>query len=243
MEAEAGAHLLRCAPAFRSLGRPQITAAAAPGHRAPSLTSPDTGHPEWRWQGRITQRSGPNITLTKEDIDLLYEYDRWANGRVFDAALALNAEQFARDLGGSFRSVRDTLLHIVGSEWAWLTYWKEPSPSSAFLTDLWPRADALFHPSTSPDLAAVQRKWVAVEREQVEFVKGLTAESLRRTLPVGETHVSLAHLMQHLTNHSTYHRGQVALMMRQLAARPLATDFAMFLMEGRRAEGAFVSDL
>jgi uncharacterized damage-inducible protein DinB len=53
-------------------------------------------------------------------------------------------------------------------------------------------------------------------------------------LPVRETQISLAHLMQHVANHSTYHRAQVALMMRQLAANPLATDFAMFLMEGRR---------
>jgi uncharacterized damage-inducible protein DinB len=53
-------------------------------------------------------------------------------------------------------------------------------------------------------------------------------------LPLRATQISLAYLMQHLANHSTYHRGQVALMMRQLAAEPLATDFALFLMEGRR---------
>jgi len=41
--------------------------------------------------------------------------------------------------------------------------------------------------------------------------------------------------MQHLANHSTYHRGQVALMMRQLHAEPLATDFHVFLVEGSRA--------
>jgi uncharacterized damage-inducible protein DinB len=40
--------------------------------------------------------------------------------------------------------------------------------------------------------------------------------------------------MQHLANHSTYHRGQVALMMRQLDAEPLATDFHVFLVESRR---------
>jgi len=53
-------------------------------------------------------------------------------------------------------------------------------------------------------------------------------------LPVRTTQISLAHLMQHLANHSNYHRGQVALMMQELAADPLAEDFAMFLMEGRR---------
>jgi len=55
-------------------------------------------------------------------------------------------------------------------------------------------------------------------------------------LPVRETQISLAHLMQHLANHSTYHRGQTSLMMRQLAAAPVATDFALFLLEGRRKQ-------
>ena len=78
----------------------------------------------------------------------------------------------------------------------------------------------------------MQLKWAEIEREQIEFVNRVTDESLQRTLPIRDTQVSVAHLMQHLANHSTYHRGQVALMMRQLAAEPLATDFAMFLMEG-----------
>src|SRR5690242_21642786 len=32
------------------------------------------------------------------------------------------------DLGGSLRSVRDTLVRIIGGEWGWLKCWKEPSP-------------------------------------------------------------------------------------------------------------------
>ena len=50
-------------------------------------------------------------------------------------------------------------------------------------------------------------------------------------LPFRGTRLSLMHLMQHVVNHSTYHRGQVALMMRQLGAEPLATDFHVFLVE------------
>jgi uncharacterized damage-inducible protein DinB len=172
--------------------------------------------------------------MTKDDIQLLYEYDRWANNRTLQAASNLSAEEFTRDLGGSFRSVRDALVHIVGSQWAWLTYWNEPSPSAAFLDDLWPREEALFHPSVFPEFSAVQCKWTEIEKEQIEFINRVTDESLERMLPVLETQISLAHLMQHLANHSTYHRGQVSLMMRQLAAKPLPTDFAMFMMVGRR---------
>jgi uncharacterized damage-inducible protein DinB len=61
-----------------------------------------------------------------------------------------------------------------------------------------------------------------------------TNELLDKFVPFRTTQVTLAHLMQHLANHSTYHRGQVALMMRQLDAEPVATDFHVFLMERSR---------
>lgn len=175
--------------------------------------------------------------MTKNDTRLLYEYDRWANARVLRAASALSAEQFTRDLGGSFRSVRDTLVHILGGEWGWLTYWKEPSHSPAFLQDLRARLEALFNPDKYPNLAAVRQKWMEVESELAEFVNGLTGESLEQTLPFRTTRLKLVYLMQHLANHSTYHRGQVALMMRQLGAEPQATDYHVFLVE-RAGEAA-----
>jgi uncharacterized damage-inducible protein DinB len=176
--------------------------------------------------------------MNKDDIQLLFEYDLWANNRVLQAVSALSVEQFTRDLGGSFRSVRDTLLHIIGGEWGWLTYWKEPSPGSAFVKDLWTRMDAQFHPNAFPNIASVKSKWAEIEKEQAEFVNGVTNESLGRMLPVRATQLSLAHLMQHLANHSTYHRGQIALKMRQLEAKPLATDFHVFLVECRREPAA-----
>jgi uncharacterized damage-inducible protein DinB len=169
--------------------------------------------------------------MTKDDIQMLFAYDRWANGRVLLAAAALSAEQFTRELGGGFGSARNTLVHILGGEWGWLTFWKEASPGPTFLKDLWTRHDALFDPSGFPDVAAVERKWAEVEKEQAEFLNRLTDESLKRMLPVRDTGICLAHLMQHLANHSSYHRGQVALMMRLLDAKPLATDFHLFLLE------------
>ena len=71
--------------------------------------------------------------MNKDDIQLLYEYDRWANKRVLQAVSALSAEQFTRDLGGSFRSVRHTVVDTIAGEWDWLAYWKEWSASACLL--------------------------------------------------------------------------------------------------------------
>jgi uncharacterized damage-inducible protein DinB len=174
------------------------------------------------------------ITMTREDIQLLSEYDRWANNRDLQAAFALTVEAFTRDLGGSFCSVRDTLVHIIAGEWIWLAYWRMPPHNPDELTMLIKRRDTLFDAQAFPNIAAVQLKWSEIEKEQIEFVDQITNERLEKMLPFRTIQVRLAHLMQHLANHSTYHRGQVALMMRQLGSEPVATDFHVFLAEAQR---------
>ena len=166
--------------------------------------------------------------MTTDDIRLLYEYDRWANHRVLKAASRLSDEQFRRPTSGSFHCVRDTLLHILGGEWIWLAYWRNPPESPASLSDLKAKRDALFSPEAFPNVDALQSKWNEVELEQSEFVNRVDNENLAKMLPFRGTRLSL---MQHVVNHSTYHRGQVALTMRQLGAEPLATDFHVFLLQ------------
>ena len=50
----------------------------------------------------------------------LFRYNAWANGLFFRVLSTLGPEQFARDLGSSHASVRDTAVHIIWAEWIWL---------------------------------------------------------------------------------------------------------------------------
>ena len=170
--------------------------------------------------------------MTKGDIQLLFEYDRWANNKVLQAVSVLSEEQFIRDLRGSFCSVRDTFVHIIGGEWLWLSYWKAPSHSPEIIVELRAQRDTHIHPNRLPDFASVQLKWAEVEKKQLAFVSHVTDEGLKTKLPARGMPLELVHLMQHMVNHSTYHRGQISLMMRQLNAEPVATDFHVFLTDG-----------
>jgi len=62
-------------------------------------------------------------------------------------------------------------------------------------------------------------------------VNTLTDADLEKVFPSRGGELRLVRLMQHLANHSTYHRGQISLMMRQLQAKPAPTDFHLFLTE------------
>ena len=164
-----------------------------------------------------------------EDFRLLYEYNTWANHRALDACTALTDEQFTRDLHSSFPSVRDTLVHLFLVEWIWLERWHGRSPAA--------------YPSAAdyPNLASVRGRWEEIERDMTDYVASLQAEDLSRVIhhktmkgdPQSAPHW---HMLQHLVNHQTYHRGQITTMLRQLGAKAIATDLIFFYRE--RAAGA-----
>jgi uncharacterized damage-inducible protein DinB len=162
--------------------------------------------------------------MNVEDFRLLYDYNSWANHRTLDACAALAEEQFTRDLGSSFRSVRDTLAHICGVEWLWLQRWHGRSHNA-----LPPAAEF-------PNVESLRRRWDEVERNLLDYIASLTPEDIQRIIQHKTTQgvpqaAPLWQMLQHLVNHGTYHRGQVATMLRQLGAKPLSTDLILFYRE------------
>jgi uncharacterized damage-inducible protein DinB len=162
--------------------------------------------------------------MSPDEIRILYDYNAWANRRSLDAAAALGVEQFLKPLSSSFSSVRDTLAHIWGSEWLWLERFQGRSPAS--LPDV----------AQFDDVAALKSRWQEDEVRLLKFVASLSQEDLNkvheyRTLSFGQYKNSLWQSMQHMVNHGTYHRGQVATMLRQLNAKPLSSDLIHFYRE------------
>src|ERR1700693_1930317 len=155
------------------------------------------------------------------EISKLFAYNRWANERTFEPVSALTGEEYGWTLGGSFPSVRETLAHIYGAEWMW----QGRSPRG-----LPPAHDV-------PTLAVLREKWRAVEDGQREFLRGLSEDRMAEVVSYvnvkGETwSYPLEEMLVHLVNHSTYHRGQVATMIRQLGKTPEPPDYLVFLDEG-----------
>jgi uncharacterized damage-inducible protein DinB len=80
----------------------------------------------------------------RELVGTMYAYNDWANARILDTAARLDPDRYRADHGASFGSVHDTLVHIMGAQWLWLSRWQGTSPRAlpspdAFAT---PRASA-----------------------------------------------------------------------------------------------------
>jgi uncharacterized damage-inducible protein DinB len=86
------------------------------------------------------------------------------------------------------------------------------------------------------DLDSLRSALVEQDRSLRAYVDARTAAELARSFDYrdlkGNAHRSvLWETLQHLANHSTYHRGQVTTLLRQSGAKPVSTDFIAFCRE------------
>jgi uncharacterized damage-inducible protein DinB len=160
--------------------------------------------------------------MDTKTIRLMWDYTKWADARAFDAVSKLAPEAYLKDMGSSMKSVRDTMVHLVSAQWIWLSRWKGTSPKT-----MWTAGD---YPSVAP----LRERWAALHGEIEAFVSAQADASLMQDVTYqnmkGDTlKFPLGALFLHVVNHSTYHRGQVTTLLRQLGAQPVATDLALFL--------------
>src|SRR4029077_695227 len=108
-------------------------------------------------------------SMQPETIHELYLYNHWANQRSLASVAPLSPEQFTRNMGNSFSSVRDTLAHILSAEWIWLERWLGRSPKS------------MLPASDFPTVEALRQRWATVEQDLSRFLPTLTPERLRQS--------------------------------------------------------------
>ncbi len=169
--------------------------------------------------------------MNTEDVRTLYTYNRWANDRIIGTVRPLEHNEFTRDGRTSHGSIRGTLVHTLWAEWIWLQRWRGESPKR------------LFAEKEFADITVIEKYWNGVEHERQEFIVQLTDPQLMERLTYenlqGERWAyRLGQMMQHVVNHSTYHRGQVVTLLRQLSHTPIATDFLVFFDETNDAGAA-----
>jgi uncharacterized damage-inducible protein DinB len=164
--------------------------------------------------------------MTTHEARKLFHYNSWATARMFSAAEALTPEQVEAPLVSSFPSLMATLAHIVVTEWIWLQRWRGESPTAA---PAW---------AAEPSLRELKAQLAAIEAERASFLVGRTDADLEDEVSYrggdGQAFAHpLADLIRHVVNHSTYHRGQLVTLLRQLGHTPPSTDFTRYLREAK----------
>ena len=150
------------------------------------------------------------------------KYNRWANTSLIETSAELDSISFRQNIESSFPSVQKTWIHIIWAEELWLQRWQ----GRAFFGEL----SILDY----PNIESIRRKIDDLSQSQIQFLKSLKAGDEDKKISYennrGENwEYSLGQMVQHMTLHSTYHRGQIVTMLRQLKITPPGLDYLIYV--------------
>ena len=152
------------------------------------------------------------------DIQALYDYHYWANGRILEAATRVAAEQFDAPAPVPKGSLRGTLVHLLEAERAWLARWEGRPPAPP-------------PPDDDVTVASLTARWRESEIAVRAYLAGLADDALDRdfryTRSDGETRVRpFWHTLIHVVNHGTQHRSEAAVLLTLYGASPGDLDLS-----------------
>jgi uncharacterized damage-inducible protein DinB len=154
--------------------------------------------------------------MKEESIQLLC-YHNWANLKLLDHMMELPAETFTKKLNGTFPSISATFHHIYNIDQQWF---KRFNPEALTKT-----IDLNGIEETKEYFIELHKNMKDFIRNHYDSLQVIQYENSKREV----FRNSIDELIRHITNHGTYHRGNISTMIRQLGHEGTYTDYIFFL--------------
>ena len=139
----------------------------------------------------------------------LYQYNAWANQRVINCLTRQSI---------SDEKILSIMGHIVAAQYLWLHRIKGLPPAQV----------KLWGEYTLPQLVnmadEVGKLWLEFVESTDNFDRELTYHNYTNDPYTNNVEA----IMMHLVNHSSYHRAQIAMLLRQKGFEPINTDFITY---------------
>ena len=159
--------------------------------------------------------------LIRDELGDLFAYNAWANDRMIASVEALSEEEYARVLGGGWPSVRDTLAHLASATRAWDERFAGRSPERLLTGADLPRREEAVAMLRAADAALAERVRTSTEADRAAILSYVNLQGKTKKVPAWA-------VFRHAVNHASYHRGQIASMVRMLGHEPKATDLVFW---------------
>jgi uncharacterized damage-inducible protein DinB len=149
-------------------------------------------------------------------------YNLWANELIAGLLNKLDLKLLDAEVKSSFPSLRKTVMHIWDAELIWLSRLEGRKIS-------WPPTAQFKDPAIGDFLNASRDLHNFVEGKSAEYFHASTSFSDSKGNPYT---MNNAGILMHVFNHSTFHRGQIVTMARELGQTELpSTDLIRYLRE------------
>lgn len=161
-----------------------------------------------------------------EPVLEMYNYHAWANGVIIDRLNELPEHVYHKEIQSGFSSVSKVLSHIYLTDYAWFDIisgisMDEAMASSSELKEGVEKKSIEEMKKTFIDLYERNKALLStVDMEKVMVVNNPYAGSLETTISESVLHV---------VTHGSYHRGNIATMLRQMGHTSVMQDFGLYL--------------
>lgn len=158
-----------------------------------------------------------------------YQYHKWANDRIFEHLKELPEEIYNQQIKSVFSSLQEVLIHIYQADGMWLSVMSGDDFSQTMKI-----LKQQKEKSSGQPLDQMNRLYKEMNQSYEVFLH--EHDDLDKLMKIqhpkyGELETSVTEMVKHIVNHGTYHRGNIAAMVRQQGHAGVSTDYIFFLYD------------
>lgn len=147
-------------------------------------------------------------------------YNHWANNKLAQLLCTLNVSMLDKEIISSFPTIRKTVHHIWDAELVWMSRLK-------YETVNWPPSNAFNNPNIDEFVNTSYNLLSYLSNQEQNY---FDEKIIYKNLKAQEFSNTRTEMIWHCMNHSTFHRGQIVTMLRQIGIKEIPqTDLIAYL--------------
>jgi uncharacterized damage-inducible protein DinB len=157
----------------------------------------------------------------------MYNYHVWANEVIIDRLKELPKEIYHKEIQSGFSSVSKVLSHIYLTDYAWfdIISGKSMNEAMAFMNQLREQVE-------KKSIEEMEKIFLDLSERNKALLN--TQEDIEKLIVVdnpyaGLLETSISESVLHVVTHGSYHRGNIATMLRQMGHTSVMQDFGLYL--------------
>ncbi|MFL6558808.1 MAG: DinB family protein [Bacillus sp. (in: firmicutes)] len=161
----------------------------------------------------------------------MYNYHVWANGVIIDRLRELPQDIYHKDIQSGFSSVSKVLSHIYLTDYTWFDIISGKSMNEAMATtnQLREQVEMKSIEEMKVIFLDLSERYRALLDNQKDIEKLIVVDNPY----AGLLETSISETVLHIVTHGSYHRGNIATMLRQMGHTSVMQDFGLYLYQNR----------
>ncbi|MFD0769027.1 DinB family protein [Bacillus sp. CGMCC 1.60114] len=157
----------------------------------------------------------------------MYDYHAWANGVIIDRLKELPQDIYHKEIQTGFSSISKVLSHIYASDYTWFDIISGKSMDEALAHE-----DQLREQAETKSIEEMKKIFLDLSERYKALLN--SQEDIDKVIVVdnpyaGLLETSVSELLLHVVTHGSYHRGNIATMLRQMGHTSVMQDYGLYL--------------